>query len=253
MRNLTLILCLVALAGTVASGVFWWQIGDSKQRLFNELNQTRARVASLEANLDEAGVVEERLRTALQDTDAELGRTKSTLTDTRHTIATLEEQTQMALAAAEEAHASTTELRTENEALRASLLADRDRFANSVPFEEVARYRAVIADLEEEVARLEQTAASLRQQANQPAVQLTANRGQHAQVVGLGPRNAFVIINFGSRHGALVNQRLSITRGTDALATIEISQTRENYSIAQVLPDSLSGSIRKGDAASLSL
>ncbi|MEJ6603977.1 MAG: hypothetical protein ACKVI3_07560 [Verrucomicrobiia bacterium] len=80
---------------------------------------------------------------------------------------------------------------------------------------------------------------------------LVAGRSNHAQVAKVGPRNAFVVINFGETHGAVPNQRFTVKRGSAVLATVEISLTKEHYSIAQVLPETLSGNIRKGDAATL--
>ena len=44
---------------------------------------------------------------------------------------------------------------------------------------------------------------------------------------------------------------MDIRRGTKQLATVQISDVRENYSIAQVRPDSLRDSLQKGDLATL--
>ncbi len=253
MRNLNLILCFVALAGSITSGVLGWRLGDSKQRLTQELTRERARVASLEINLASATAAEERLRRMLQNTDADLTAARSAATDARERAASLLNEHDAAVQAAAEVTARSERLTAENETLRTELITQRNRLARSLPPEDAAQFRATIADLEAEVARLEETTRELQQLTATARVELTANRGQHAQVVGLGPRNAFVIINFGTRHGASIDQQFDVTRGADVLAIVKISQTMENYSIAQVIPDSLSGSIRKGDAASLTL
>ena len=40
-------------------------------------------------------------------------------------------------------------------------------------------------------------------------------------------------------------------RGTDEVATVLISDVRTNFSVAQVLPDTLRGVLQKGDLAVL--
>ena len=48
-----------------------------------------------------------------------------------------------------------------------------------------------------------------------------------------------------------LNQRLSVSQGTEIVATVLISDVRTNFSIAQVQPDTLRGDLHKGDSALL--
>jgi hypothetical protein len=127
------------------------------------------------------------------------------------------------------------------------VVALRRQLDGSVSPVEAQRYRRTIADLESRIGQLEQ---HLVRQNRDPA--LVSGRAQHAQIMKVGPRNSFVVINYGTVHGAVPNQRFQLQRGSKALAQAEISLVKEHYSIAQVLPESLSGSIRKGDAAFIS-
>ena len=246
MRNLTLILCGIALVGAIASGVLFFIIGNSKQELHQKWQQTESKLGATQAELADT----QREATALQDRnrvlDTDLAAAKRDLTEIRFSVEQLqqaydlaEESRLVAIAARETAIDSLTAAHTELDALRAQL-------ATSIAPVEAQRYRRTIADLESRIGELEQFIA--RKNAD-PS--LVAGRAQHAQVVRAGPQNAFVVINFGANHGAVANQRMTVSRGTERLATVEISQVAEHYSIAQVLAESLSGNLRKGDAAAL--
>ncbi len=244
MRPLTLVLSWIALAGAAASGVMFVLIGDSKEKLVRELAAAETRSAELATSLHETEAARADLQGRLEALDNQFAATKRELTATRLRL----EEGQRALELAESRHAET---QAESERTQAALAQARidlahaeDRLAQALPSAEAVRYRQTIALLENRVIELE----SVAQNAPRP---LVASRGDHAQVVGVGPQNAFVVINFGQKHGARPNQRLRISRGTDPLAMVEISDTRENYSVAQVLPASLSGKLRKGDAATL--
>ena len=142
--------------------------------------------------------------------------------------------------------------------------------ADSVSPAEAERYRRSIADLEGKLKTLESTLASSAARlaaaatsanagfdhagapGQAPPATFTANRALNARVVTVGPRDAFVILNYGANNGASVNQELLVRRGPDPVARVKISDVRPNYSVAQVMSGTLSGSLRKGDAAMLS-
>lgn len=246
MRNLTLILCIIALAGAVASGVMFFIIGNSKQELLHRWQNSEAKLSATETRLARAQNKNEELSNQVRVLDTDLGSSKRDLTALRleteqlqQTLDLVEEERKSALAARAVA---VSELASVTESL-----ADlRAQVSQSVSPEEVARYQQTIADLEARIVPLERRLA----QKSAPSM-LVSGRSNHAQVVKVGPRNAFVVINFGESHGAVPNQRFAIKRGPSALASVEISLTKEHYSIAQVLPETLSGNIRKGDAATL--
>lgn len=244
MRQLTQILSWTALAGAVAAGVLFFLIGKSKERLSSQLLAAQQHGQQLAVDLGAAETANAELHERIQTLDAELATAKRALT-----ASTVElEQRQRALELAEAdlatAQAAAQTARTELAQAQVDLTYARDQLATALPADEAIRYRQTIAQLEDHVMELEATVRS----ASTP---LVAGRGNHAQVVGVGPQNAFVVINFGESHGARPNQQLRVTRGLDLLALVEISETRENYSVAQVLPNSLSGKLRKGDAATL--
>ena len=244
MRNLTLVLTWVALAGAVAAGVLFFLIGNSKQRLQQQLVAAENRGTQLAADFAQAEADKANLADRIQSLDTQLAATKRELTATKLDL----EQQQRALELLEAQHtaseAAAAQAQTELAAARTELREAHDQLATALPAADAIRYRQTITQLEDRILELEELV-------RHAPPQLVSSRGDHAQVVSVGPQNAFVVINFGKNHGAVTNQRLRITRGSDLLAWVEISDTRENYSVAQVLPESLSGILRKGDAATL--
>lgn len=243
MRNITLILSIIALVGAIASGVMFSIIGNSKQDLFHRLQNTEAQLTASDARIKGAQRNNEELENQVRVLDSDLSTHKRDLTALRieteqmqQSIELLEETRSAAIKARESALTDLGQA-TENLALL------RHQIEQGISPEEVQQYQQTITDLEARIGPLERR---LAQKSAAPA--LVSGRNNHAQVVKVGPRNAFVVINFRKSHGAVPNQRFALKRGNTALATAEISLTKEHYSIAQVLPETLSGNIRKGDA-----
>lgn len=118
-----------------------------------------------------------------------------------------------------------------------------------------ARSAAILAAFERTMVELERLMAEpIRPEPTSGPILplLTTHRSRSAQVVSVGSSSAFVVINYGAAHGALPRQEMLIMRGTDTIARVHISNVRDQHSIAQVRPDSLSGVLHKGDSAVLS-
>ena len=60
-----------------------------------------------------------------------------------------------------------------------------------------------------------------------------------------------VVLNFGEARGARLGHRLTVSQGTSVVATVQISDVRANFSVAQVLADTLRAALQKGDSAIL--
>ena len=110
-----------------------------------------------------------------------------------------------------------------------------------------------IEELEANLAESKATQRDLRGEVSSLTEALAQARASEAspETIASYQSNAFVVLNYGASHGALPSQRMDIQRGTKQLATVQISDVRENYSIAQVRPDSLRDSLQKGDVATL--
>lgn len=253
MHRLPLILCLVALLGSTVSAVLYFRIGNSKQILELRLAETTARAARLDTDLaaahTQAGALQSQaaaLQSRVAALDVDLARTSErlaaaeargkdlerSLTDTR-TVLSLYESTTRALG-------------EEISALRRDL--DASRASNASP-EAVQAYKTTIAELERQLASA-RNGAALPSAVGASTAVFTSRAGR-ATVLSVGPGNAFVVVNFGTARGAQVGQRMTISQGQNVVATVVLSDARANFSVAQVLPDTLRGALQKGDSAVL--
>ncbi|MBI3886656.1 MAG: hypothetical protein HY302_13140 [Opitutae bacterium] len=84
-----------------------------------------------------------------------------------------------------------------------------------------------------------------------PAAAIAATPADPAHtVVRVGPRDAFVVLDYGTDHGASVGRLVLLRRGANTVACVRISDARPAFSVAQVLPESLKGQLQPGDLVS---
>lgn len=241
----------LAFLAVLVMGALYVTTGSEKERLAAKLDQARAQreavQGELAASTARAASLERRL--AGRETDLAEARTQVARADDHAlTLSRDLAHARTQLAAMEAADATRNE---EMADLKRDLIHHRTLLASSASPEEVEGYRSAIAALEAQVAQLEETSAA-------PSASSASGRGlaallpgHEARVVTVGPEDAFVILALGSKDGATLRQQWLVHRGDQPLATIEISDVRENLSIAHVRPDSLLGSPRQGDAATL--
>ncbi|HEY0943667.1 MAG TPA: hypothetical protein VGD81_00310 [Opitutaceae bacterium] len=260
---------VLALLGVAASATLFVTGGNTRRKLEEKVSSADTRSAQLETKLEETLARATSLQQQLATLDADLGEAKS-----RATVAEAR-----SVQAGREISSLRAELGTRQQAEEAlnSELAELKRelvetklAATGASPEDVERYRTTISELEGKVTELQR----LVEAATRPAPEATPARAGlvsapsatvaataaprpvaenvSARVVSVGPANAFVVINYGLNAGAQAGQNLAINRGTETLATVQISDVRESLSIAQVLPGSLRGALRKGDSASIS-
>jgi hypothetical protein len=253
MHRLPLLLCAIALLGSTVSATLYFQVGSTKQVLELRLADASARATKLDASLAAANEQNGSLkaRVSALDLDVERANSKIALAESRHG------QLDRELAQAKEDVAQTRNVLAVYE-LTARALADevaalrRDvaesRASNASP-EAVLAYKNTIAELERQLASSRNGAAAPTAAGASTAV--FTSRAGRATVLTVGPESAFVVLNFGSARGAALGQKLSVSQGSDVVATILISDVRTNFSVAQVLPDTLRAALQKGDSAVL--
>jgi len=106
-------------------------------------------------------------------------------------------------------------------------------------------YRRRIAALESQLADL-LTRVLAEPTATAPASP-TATASSPYQVIRVGPDSAFVVVSYGALHGAAPGDELTLCRGTSVITRVQISDAREKFSLAQVLPAALKGQLQPGD------
>ena len=243
MKNLSIIISLLAVIAAAILGGLYWRSSSDNSRLGQSLGSVRSQNQALTADLAAALELTEQQKAQLHALDADLGETKTALTSARSSMIILQreiDQLEKNLVVSKDTQ---RDLRGEVSSLTQALTQAR---ASEASMETIASYQQAIRDLEQQLATL-QSPTTL----SSAIPVLTTHRSRSTRVVSVGPSNAFVVLNYGANHGALPAQRMDIRRGTKRLATVQISDVRENYSIAQVRPDSLRDTLQKGDVATL--
>lgn len=246
MHRLPLILCVVALLGSAVSAVLYFRIGNSKEILELRLSEASARAARLDVALAASHEKQAAAQTRAASLDVELARTSERLTAADARAAQLDRNladTRSVLAVYE---STARALGDELAALRRDLA--ESRASNASP-EAVQAYKNTISELERQLASARNGAALPSAAGASTAV--FASRAGRATVLSVGPDSAFVVLNFGSARGAQLGQKLTVSQGNAIVARVVISDVRANFSVAQVVPDTLRGVLQKGDPAVL--
>lgn len=246
MHRLPLILCAIALLGSTLSAVLYFEIGNSKKILELRLADAGTRAVKLGAELANANEQNGSLKARNSALGMELNEAKSRAAASEARASELDRdlaQTRTVLSVYE---LTARALADEVAALRDDL-AD-SRASNASP-EAVFAYKNTIAELERQLAAARNGAAATSAAGASTAV--FTNRTGRATVLTVGPESSFVVLNFGSTRGAQLGQKLSISQGPVVVATVQISDVRSNFSVAQVLPDTLRAVLQKGDSALL--
>jgi uncharacterized protein YoxC len=239
-------LSAVALFAAAVLAVLYVRVGNAKQLVDRQLAETTAHADKLSSDLASANDQNAALTTKVGALDTDLGATKGKLAASESRVTELDRilgEAKNLLALQEQ---NTRALAAEVASLKTDL-ADT-RASNASP-EAVTAYQHTIAELERQLAAAGNGAALPTAAGASTAVFM--NRIGRATVLSVGPENAFVILDFGTARGAEAGQQLSITHGTELAAMVLISDVRNNFSIAQVQPDSLHGALQKGDSAVL--
>lgn len=256
----------LGLTGLVAAGTFatlYVRSSSSRRALIVDLAATRARAAALDTQLAAATVQSTALEQRLTELDVDLGATKTRLT--RSDSRNIQLSRELVRARADLATHTQSE-----QALRDELAAlTRDRpvqisaaAAVTTPASPDAldAYKTVIADLERQLADAQRVTPQPLLVAEPPAfpgppapsvppVASDFPPKPAASVVGVGPANAFVILDHGAGRGMATGQVCAIRRGLETVALARVTDVRPRFAIAHVQPNSLRGVLQKGDSA----
>src|SRR5688572_4846605 len=149
MHRLPLVLCAIAVIGSVLSAVLFFRIGNSKQVLELRLSDASARAAKLDADLAAANGQNGTLKEKLGALDGELQSTKTRLVAADTRVGQLEREVGDVKSVLSVYESTVRALGEEVTALREDL--EDSRNSNASP-EAVLAYRTTIAELERQLA-----------------------------------------------------------------------------------------------------
>lgn len=263
MKKLTLTLCVIAILGAAASAFFYIQIGNTKQDLNDQLTSEKSRATTLEADLTQAKEQAANLQQRLTQLDSELGDAKSRLSSSETRAVQINRDLTQVRSQLSTKDQAVAESQQQIEQLRSELVKARLNTTAGSP-EEVEQYKQTIAALESRIQELQSSVSSGTVAGSTIATggtstaagtPVTAGAPLPAdfttQVASVGPQNAFVVLSFGSNQGAQTGQSFTIVRDGEEIARAQVSEVKEGYAIAQVVPSSIKSALRAGDGAAV--
>jgi TolA-binding protein len=254
MKALHLALSLLAIVGAAASVVFYVQIGNTKVELRNERDAAQAQAASLQARLSDTTAQKENLESRVAALESELAesRGRATTLEARSNQLNRElGEVRQQLAAKTDAEAN---LVREVAQVRRELVAARTAAASGDASGEIAALSRRVAELEEAlaIARGIPAAGAGSPKPDTPKLPSPRDFGiDTAQVLSVGPKNAFVVLNLGAAHGMRKDLELAVRRSGYTIARLAVSEVTDQLAVAQVAPDSLRGRLQVGDSADI--
>ncbi len=246
MKGITLLMSVVSVVAAGVAGYLYFSIEYDKDELLANNKAAQSQLAAAQQRAADNAADRDRLSaelSAAQRALAELKARNTTLEARSSQLARELTQQRDQLAAREQTDQG---VQQEMAGLRRQLAESRTALASSIGGatpEQVAAYEARIQDLENQLN-------TLRRDGPTPARGVAgAPAGLSGEVVEVGPRSAFVVLNIGSKHGAVAALEMVLRRGNTRLARIRLTDVRETYSVATVLPETGTGNIRPGDVA----
>jgi len=251
MRGLTLTLCSFSIFAAAVSGYLYFLIGTRKAELAEQVVQLESSLSLAKARGLEGVAERENLSRQIADLDRQLNELKArnVSLEARNSqlardVMQLREEITAREAADKGAAQETADLRRQLVEAKAALASAAAASSNEM----IAAYEARIADLEGEVAYLRQSGGGRSLAEALARVPATLQ----GTVLEVGPKASFVVLNIGTRNGAVPSLEMVLRRGSTIIARVRLTDVRDSYSVAHVLPSSGSGNIRAGDSATRS-
>ncbi len=253
----------ICLTAVIISGVIFFQIRTQKQKLSDNLSQSRSALqekifetASLKSRVLEA----DKQRLAQIEIANEATMTRDDYKAQYDTLITKTEETEAETIEAEnkisEINATNRDLQRQIYELKAALPPQNWR-------EEQNQLQSRLLQLEAENTSLRNTLESANINAGghildipRPSI-AQVTKLPVGEVMRIGPDGSFAILSYGRKLGAAEGQTLTIRRDQQTVALVSLTQITNDFSIAQILSSTNTGSslsvpdIQVGDTAHL--
>jgi hypothetical protein len=242
---------LLAVVSACVSVLLYVLIGNRKAELEQEVVQLRSQLAAARQNSQESTSGREEVAARASALERELNELKArnVTLEARNSqlardVTQLGDQLQARERAERGAAAEMADLRRQLVDAKSALAASTVGTSS----EQVAAYEARIADLEGQLSYMRQSGSG-RSLADDLA---RVPENLAGTVLEVGPKAAYVVLNIGSRNGAVPSLEMVLRRGSTTIARVRLTDVRDSYSVAHVLPSTGTGTIRAGDKATRS-
>jgi len=246
MNSITNFLSILAIVGAIASGGFYFLNLKEANNLAQELQNANNQLSTAQSQNAAQGAKIDDLSAQLQQTTQSLEGARSNITvitarsnQLKRENGRLSDELDMRLDKEESLQISLADLKKEMAELR----------ANSISLEKATEYEEEIASLEARILQLKNsqpvsTSISLADTYRNLKV---APSGLSGQILTVGPQSSFVVINLGYTNGVRLDHLLEIQRDGKLVANIQVTEVKENLSIARILPESMATDPETGD------
>jgi len=247
MKSLTNVFSILAILGAIASGVFF--LLNTKDK-----NQLQLNVQSYGTQLAVERATIGKQNEELEANAAQLDQISKNLEEARSNITVITARSNQ-LKRDNQRFTDELERRLENEESLQRALADLKKEmaelrATTISLEKAETYEQTIASLESEILRLKsaQSTAANAVQNTLPAGARVAPADLNGIVLTVGAQSSFVITNLGYTNGIRLDHLLNIERDGETIAQLQVTEVKENLSIARILPESFKTDPKPGDS-----
>ena len=246
MNSITNFLSVLAVIGAIASGGFYFLNLQEANNLAQDLQIANTQLSTTQSkNIEQSSKIDD-LSAQLQQSNQTLEETRSNITvitarsnQLKRENGRLSDELDMRLDKEESLQIALADLKKEMAELR----------ANSISLDKATAYEQEIASLEARILQLKnsQANASTVSMSDTYRTLKTAPGGLSGQILTVGPKSSFVVINLGYTSGVRLDHLLEIQRDGKLVANIQVTEVKENLSIARILPESMETDPETGD------
>ncbi len=245
MKTTNRILQIISFLGAIAAGVFYFSStggeeasSDQVKRLQADNRQQRTKAAKLHNEL-------EKLREELAETRQNLEKQTSESLLAQSQAQQLRRENQRLFNEREAQTIAEQRLQRENSRISQEL---SELQARSISRDQVASLEQTIESLEREILELQQTRPAATPFNPALAAPLPTNPSLTGNVLTVGKGASFVVLDIGYADGVRLQNELFIRHADTPIAKIQVTEVKENLSIARVLPESLTKTPQSGDS-----
>ncbi|EDY85038.1 hypothetical protein VDG1235_4672 [Verrucomicrobiia bacterium DG1235] len=240
------ILQALALIGAIASGVFYFQHKSEYQTFDTDLQSANASLRQERARADALQKERDSQAETLASRESVLKKLTADATLANNQLMQIQRENKRLLDEQKAQELAERQLQKENGRLTQELNVLK---ATSVPQDEIASYEIQIEDLERQILELQQTRAPQELARSLPTA-IATDPSLKGSILTVGKGASFVVLDIGYNDGVRLQNELYIQHADTPIAKIQVTEVKENLSIARVLPESLIKTPQIGDSVS---
>jgi len=277
MKQVSLILRIVAIAGAVAAVSLYFVARGKIDRKQAQLEEARQKRSSVQSEVDSLNEKLDETRSELEQTESELEQTENTLDSTKSKVYAAQNEAERLKNDLDRAQSKVDELKQEKQKVQQELVATERKLADAVAQSKAAELRQRIDALEQTNEEMKNKLAEARRggggtasgaagkaagtgrtddgrgekQPREPTF-APGTVGPSATVASLDESAGMLVLEAASRLGLSVGDQLRlIDNDLNRLAEVKIRALRNGDAVADILPDSELGNLSANDQVQL--